>query len=129
MVGKWYRLEGKEAALCENALEAAMHFENDNRNVRATETALHHISTVFLGHDHSHGRGGPLLFETMVFEKDETADARSRIQYDGQIGIMDRYATWDEAEAGHDRIHGEVLRLEQNALAAASFHKKPAVDG
>ena len=46
------------------------------------------VSTVFLGLDHAFDGGTPLLFETMIFggEHDE---------------YQERYATWDEAEAGH----------------------------
>jgi hypothetical protein len=49
------------------------------------------VSTVFLGVDHNWGDGPPILFETMVFR-----------------GLLDerqwRYATWDEAAAGHARV-------------------------
>lgn len=46
------------------------------------------VSTVFLGLDHQWGDGPPLLFETMIFGG----------KHDG---YCERYATWDEAEAGH----------------------------
>jgi len=46
------------------------------------------VSTIFLGLDHSFGRGPPLLFETMTF--DDYGD-----------GGQWRYSTWDEAVAGH----------------------------
>jgi hypothetical protein len=49
------------------------------------------VSTVFLGLDHRFGPGTPLLFETMVFR-------------DGDGGDEERYATWDEAVAGHQRL-------------------------
>lgn len=49
------------------------------------------ISTVFLGLDHdTTGLGPPQLFETMVFPQGS---------YDELF--MRRYATWDEAAAGH----------------------------
>lgn len=49
------------------------------------------ISTVFLGLNHRFGDGPPLLFETLVFG--------------GPLdGEQERYATWDEAEAGHARM-------------------------
>jgi hypothetical protein len=48
-----------------------------------------HVSTVFLGIDHNFGLNGPpLLFETMIF-------GGPHDQY------QDRYATRDEALAGH----------------------------
>ena len=46
------------------------------------------ISTVWLGTDHGFGQGRPLIYETMVFHGDDDI-------------YIDRYSTWDEAEAGH----------------------------
>lgn len=46
------------------------------------------ISTVFLGLDHGFGMGPPQWFETMVFGG-------------ACAGDCERYATWDEAAAGH----------------------------
>lgn len=46
------------------------------------------VSTVFLGLDHRFGEGPPLVFETMVFGGPLDQD-------------VDRYTTWEEAEAGH----------------------------
>lgn len=61
------------------------------------------VSTVFLGIDHDFGRGGPLqLFETMVLDRSDEGslfDSSSR-------GTMRRYATYAEAQQGHE----EVLR-------------------
>ena len=50
------------------------------------------VSTVFLGLNHQHWRGGPpLWFETLVFH--------------GPLdGMMQRYTTWEQAEAGHKFI-------------------------
>lgn len=48
------------------------------------------ISTIFLGWDHSFGRGGdPVLFETMVFGREDMEDYQRR------------YTTVEEARAGH----------------------------
>jgi hypothetical protein len=53
------------------------------------------LSTVFLGFDHNYGREGPpLLFETMLFKSEE----------DLQEEYCERYATWDEAAAGHRAV-------------------------
>ena len=46
------------------------------------------VSTVFLGMDHGFGESPPILFETMIFGGEHDED-----QW--------RYATWDEAVAGH----------------------------
>lgn len=48
------------------------------------------VSTVFLGLDHGWGEGPPILFETMVFGGPLDQE-------------MERYCTWDEAVAGHER--------------------------
>lgn len=47
------------------------------------------VSTVFLGLDHNHFGGPPLLFETMVFSGN------------GNDRYCKRYSTWSEAEEGH----------------------------
>lgn len=49
------------------------------------------VSTVFLSVDHQWGEGPPVLFETMIFGGPH-AD------------WTDRYSTWDEAVAGHERV-------------------------
>ncbi len=55
------------------------------------------VSTVFLGLDHSFGsEGPPLLFETMIFGGEHN-------------DYQDRYATWDEAVAGHAKAVALVL--------------------
>lgn len=72
-------------------LEAA----GDRRRVAAWEGDGVKVSTVFLGLDHSFGAGAPLIFETLVFG--------------GPLdGEMDRYGTWDEAQAGHDAMVARV---------------------
>lgn len=57
------------------------------------------ISTVFLGLDHQHGAGLPLLFETMIFDG----------ELDGQVW---RYSTWADAELGHANAVALVRRLQ-----------------
>jgi hypothetical protein len=53
------------------------------------------VSTVFLGLDHGWDSDVPIVFETMIFggERDQECE---------------RYATWEEAKAGHARIVAEV---------------------
>lgn len=76
-------------------MEWAHWFENhEQRTVRQERVSERYgVSTVFLGIDHRFGEEGPpLLFETMVFEQNmESVD-------------IDRYATWDEAVAGHEAM-------------------------
>ena len=51
-----------------------------------------HLSTVWLGIDHSWGLGPPLIFETMLFGPK------------GSIDLQERYSTEQEAIEGHDAI-------------------------
>ncbi len=51
------------------------------------------VSTVWLGLDHQHGNGPPLIFETMVFAGESLVDE-----------FCDRYSTEAEAVAGHERV-------------------------
>lgn len=76
----------------------AVWFENANRTVAKTVIVPNkvEVSTVFLGLDHNFREAAalgceqpiPILFESLVFGGDSD-------------GHMDRYHTWDEAEAGH----------------------------
>lgn len=58
------------------------------------------VSTVFLGLDHNHRAvGPPQIFETMVF-------GGMHDQF------CERYATWEEAEEGHERTVNAVIKGE-----------------
>jgi hypothetical protein len=93
MTGDFYVLEGKAAVKVAGLEDWARRMEMTDRHVARTEVASGLIiSTVFLGLDHQHFGGPPLLFETMVFN-----------DY-GDDGTQERYSTWEEAEAGHARI-------------------------
>lgn len=68
----------------------------DNTRVDFTKVSKKiEVSTVFLGLNHNWGDGAPILFETMVFKN---GDSRG----------MWRYATWDEAVAGHKKVVEEL---------------------
>lgn len=64
----------------------------DARFVARSNVGDAHVPTVFLGVNHRHfGDGPPILFETMVFGGSED-------------GYQERYATWEGALAGHERV-------------------------
>jgi hypothetical protein len=93
MSGDFYALEGKDVLRVDGLEQWAKRMVDVDRHVAQTEVALGVVvSTVFLGVNHQHFDGPPLLFETMVFN-----------DY-GDDGTQERYSTWDEAEAGHCRI-------------------------
>ena len=89
-MGKYYILDGHTVVVCDNVLQWAMWFKKANRHIDKTIKGEVEVSTVFLGLDHSFGDGAPLLFETMIFGGEHD-------QY------QERYATWEEAEAGHKK--------------------------
>lgn len=91
MKPKYYILKGKTPEPCNDLIEWATEFETGNRDVGKTELPNNvRVSTVFLGLDHSWTEDEVLLFETMIFggEHDE---------------YCERYSTWEDAEAGHQR--------------------------
>jgi hypothetical protein len=74
-------------------------FESTDRHVRQTIQGDVTVSTVFLGLDHSFsGHGPPVLFETMAFG------------VEGLEHDQERYCTWDEAEAGHERWVNTIFK-------------------
>lgn len=80
-------------------LETKVPFQTDDINVFETHIRVGYVelendvnvSTVFLRLDHNFfGEGPPILFETMIFG--------------GPLdGYQLRYATWEEAEEGHEK--------------------------
>lgn len=87
-----YILENKTPVPVEDTETWGRWFENfSNRQVAFTELGDKRASTVFLGLDHQWEIGGkPLLFETMVFDQNNSIDRYCM-----------RYSTWEDAEAGH----------------------------
>ncbi len=99
MTDKYILDEREEPIPCDDLLAWARWFEKADRRVAQTEVGEQaKVSTVFLGLDHRFNESegdAPVLWETMVFG-----------------GPMDqeqeRYATRDEALAGHVRMAGRV---------------------
>lgn len=85
-----YILDANNVCVPADLITWARWFEdNDERRIVAKSMVGDaEVSTVFLGLDHSYMRGPRQVFETMIFGG----------QYDGW---QDRYATWDQATAGH----------------------------
>lgn len=91
-MSRHYILEGRRPQPA--SLEGWAHwFETADRIVaRTVMSAEIVVSTVFIGIDHNYTRAGPpILFETLVMGG----------SHDGE---MDRYATWEEAERGHEEM-------------------------
>ncbi len=89
----WYRLDKNR-----NPVASKDFREEEWRRVRVTRWPGVMVSTVFLGLDHNYtGKGGPILFETMIFGAGRLDEEQWR------------YRTWDEAVAGHWRAVRLVL--------------------
>lgn len=71
------------------------------------------ISTIFLLLDHGTRCGGPpVLFETMVFLKDNPENRR----------FMQRYTTYDDAVAGHYNAVATIMqRVKQSHIATQAL--------
>jgi hypothetical protein len=68
------------------------------KRVAEDNVGRYYISTVWLGLNHNWGDGPPLIFETMVFAKDDAGEV------DFSDLDSDRYSTEAEAIAGHDQM-------------------------
>lgn len=73
-----------------NIVKWAKWFEKAERHIGNDDIGDIHISTVFLGIDHSFGLGPPLLWETMIFGGKHDQ-------------FQERYSTRAKAIAGHAR--------------------------
>lgn len=88
----YYILNGKEVEEAKTFMDWAKWMDGADRHVGCTTENGVTVSTVFLGIDHNWGARslGPVIFETMVFGGPLNEE-------------QERYSTWDDAKAGHDR--------------------------
>lgn len=84
----WYILDGRRPKSVEGLLDFVRWLQVSSRHVASDMVGDVHVSTVFLGLDHSGGDGPPVLFETMVSNGKQDGHRR-------------RCSTWDEAEWQH----------------------------
>jgi hypothetical protein len=74
----------------------------EHRSLWWTGNETKWVSTVFLGLDHQHWRGPPLLFETMAFvHEGRMMDLGNGPQPVPETLCQERYSSWDDAEIGH----------------------------
>jgi len=92
---KYYRLDG---SLYPPGLEGLLAWGRDLEDTRGRMIAQDclwnglWLSTVWLGLDHRYGKGPPLIFETMAF---------NRITDDHGDTWCERWSTLDDAQVGH----------------------------
>jgi hypothetical protein len=93
-----YILDGHRPVPCDDLLEWGKFFESADRIVKSDMVKGVHVSTVFLGLDHSFGYGPPILFETMIFG--------------GPMDMyQERYRSWEGAVCGHDKALKKCIRV------------------
>jgi len=102
MSTRFYTLIGQTPTPCQDVLEWAEWLEHSDRQVSLTVVGRYRISTVFLALNHRLGDGEPLLFETIVFDKNE----QHEVGFDP--GCIERCATWIQAERQHERAVRQV---------------------
>ena len=90
MTDKYILVSNNEVEQCDDLEKWGACFESANRIVAKTDMPYFdcNISTVFLGIDHSYGKGPPILFETMIFGGEHN---------DFQV----RCSTWNQAVEQH----------------------------
>jgi hypothetical protein len=100
-----YILDGHTPVPIEDTLAWARWFETDEkRRVASTSINGWKVSTVFLGIDQSLFSERPMIFETMIFSETEKVHAKlfNKSFRKSMDNYCRRYATWDEAVAGHE---------------------------
>ena len=95
----WYILVGHKTVPCPDLYAWGEWLEKADRCVKLTIQGDVYVSTVFLGLDHRMmSEGPPILFETMAF-------GVPNLEHD-----QERYSTWDQAVAGHDRWVNKIFK-------------------
>ena len=113
MIDQKYILDDDLKPVPATLMEWAHWFQTADRHVAATHVGPWWVSTVFLGINHRFGQDGPpLLFETMVFRDVPDTSKFGDGQGWSDDGDMDRYSTWDEALAGHERMVAKYKIME-----------------
>ena len=99
----FYYLDGKIPVKCRDIDEWSQKMDWAHKHVARDEVDGYVISTVFLGIDHRFTDNGkpPILFETMIFGRDDKAVE----------DYQERYTTWEDAEWGHRRAIHHVQDL------------------
>lgn len=110
-----YILEDKKPIIADNNVEWGQYLKLED-NIRVAKTAVAdgilEVSTIFVGYDLSYGNHDiPVVFETLVFHKVNSLGEWMQ-HYSPDVWCR-RYATWEEAEIGHnqtvDELNAEII--------------------
>jgi len=102
-MSNWYKQDEEGDAVACDLIELGDSYKDKDARVVASDyVGKIHISTVFLGIDHSFTEGTkPVLWETMIFGGEHD-------------GYQERYTSVVEAMGGHARALQAVLESEKN---------------
>lgn len=117
-----YVLDGHNVRATDDMEEWGRCFGSPDRIVAHTAEEYFEVSTVFLGVRHNHFHPGPpILFETMVFATEAYA---ALVPKEENIdGIQSRYASWDDAETGHNTTVKRLRKQIEFALSGGYEEK------
>lgn len=90
-------------------------WERTRRMALTKYTSGASVSTVFLGMDHNHGDGDPILFETLVFDDDDD---------DEDAEEMVRYTTFNKAITGHAAMVMRMAEKYDLTIESSSYIKE-----
>jgi hypothetical protein len=93
--------------------------EPGHRSLWWTGNPTKYVSTVFLGLDHQHWGGPPVVFESMAFiDEGKFHEIHGeRIYYHTSLG-QERYSSWDDAEIGHRAMVRKYLINQKTRVKA-----------
>lgn len=120
----WYDRNGVPMTFVEYIALMETVDDNDYRRIDLTEIGPYVISTVWLGLDHNFtGEGPAIIFETMVFTNSAWVADRSDPDRELLVDIdTDRYATEEEARAGHEAM---VLLVRATTQEISNQEERP----
>jgi plasmid stability protein len=104
---KHFRLDGHhviECSLEEWSVWFSSAINDGSRTVGDDLIAGYRVSTAFIGLNHSASDEHRYIFETAVFDEH------------GEVGVMDKYAKWNEAREGHEAICASMRTLEAESI-------------
>jgi len=113
----------------EQVLAWGKDFNDDARFLAQDEIEGMMVSTIFLGIDHAFGHGPPILFETMWFSAGTRTFTFAGKEHEAHEALdQRRYATWDEAMAGHAELVAEARKFAATTQISHNLTKLKAND-
>jgi len=119
LAGRWMYYDRNGVPITSTLRHGRMMQDLEYRRIALDVIGTARVSTVWLGIDHNFGmHGPPIIFETMVFDMPDGWTASGDIAGVWEDRGCWRYATEEEARAGHEAVCAELrvfsLAQEEN---------------